>query len=101
MARLLSPLHSVKRHMTRRRQLRTALHMLSASGVIRPSHIEFRYTSPILRKDTLHKQRESPVEFLSQIPSRPAPWQEHIHKKLARIAQWVVTIRPRILEIGS
>lgn len=40
---LTSPIHYVKKQRARRRQVRTVLHMLSASGVIRPSHIEPRY----------------------------------------------------------
>jgi len=43
MRMLTSPIHYVKKQRARRRQVRTVLHMLSASGVIRPSHIEPRY----------------------------------------------------------
>lgn len=43
MGMLTSPIHYVKKQRARRRQVRTVLHMLSASGVIRPSHIEPRY----------------------------------------------------------
>ena len=32
-----------------KRQKRTVLHMLAASGVVRPSHIELRYTKPFAR----------------------------------------------------
>jgi len=31
------------------RQKRTVLHMLAASGVVRPGHIELRYTKPFAR----------------------------------------------------
>jgi len=40
---LTSPIHYVRKQRARRRQVRTVLHMLSASGVIRHSHIEPRY----------------------------------------------------------
>jgi hypothetical protein len=32
-----------------KRQKRTVLHMLAASGVVRPGHIELRYTKPFAR----------------------------------------------------
>ena len=32
-----------------KRQKRTVLHMLAASGVVRPSHIELRYTKSFAR----------------------------------------------------
>jgi hypothetical protein len=48
---LLSPLHYVKKQRARRRRLRTVLHMLSASGVIRPSHIEPRYFESSSHRD--------------------------------------------------
>lgn len=43
MRMLTSPIHYVKKQRARRRQVRTVLHMLSASGVIRLSHVEPRY----------------------------------------------------------
>lgn len=36
----------------RARQKRKVLHMLALSGVVRPSHIELRYTVPILKAGT-------------------------------------------------
>jgi hypothetical protein len=52
---LISPLHHVKKHRARRKKLRTVLHMLSASGVIRPSHIEPRYFEPSSHVDALYR----------------------------------------------
>jgi hypothetical protein len=43
MRMLMSPILYVIKQRARRRQVRTVLHMLSASGVIRPGHIEPRY----------------------------------------------------------
>jgi hypothetical protein len=34
---------------SQKRQKRTVLHMLAASGVVRPGHIELRYTKPFAR----------------------------------------------------
>ena len=44
---LSSPLQYLKFRRMHKQQKRTALHMLAASGVVRPSHVELRYTTPI------------------------------------------------------
>ena len=46
---LSSLIHYIKLRRTRNKQLRTALHMMAASGVVRPSHVELRYTTPFAR----------------------------------------------------
>ena len=44
---LSSPIHYIRLRRARTKQKQTALHMLSLSGVLRPSHVELRYTTPI------------------------------------------------------
>lgn len=44
-------LHYVRTYFTRQRHRRQTLQMLSNSGVIRPSHIEVRYTTPLLKAE--------------------------------------------------
>jgi hypothetical protein len=41
------PVQYIKLRRTHKKQKRTALHMLALSGVVRPSHIELRYATPI------------------------------------------------------
>ena len=53
---LISPLQYVNRTRARRRQVRTALHMLSLSGVIRLSHIEPRYFEASSQLDSPDRQ---------------------------------------------
>ena len=43
------PLAHWRTYRERARQKRNAIHMLALSGVVRPSHIELRYTTPILK----------------------------------------------------
>ncbi|MGQ0665430.1 MAG: hypothetical protein ACT4O4_00185 [Nitrospiraceae bacterium] len=43
------PLVDWRTYRERARQKRKALHMLALSGVVRPSHIELRYTVPIMK----------------------------------------------------
>ncbi len=61
MRMLISPLSLVRKQRARRRQVRTVLHMLSASGVIRPGHIEPRYFEPSSHIDSLYRQGQTPA----------------------------------------
>jgi hypothetical protein len=44
-------IHHFQAYIDRKRQKRKALQMLALSGVVRPSHVELRYTTPILTVD--------------------------------------------------
>ena len=44
---LSSSIESIKLRSTHKKQKRTALRMLALSGVVRPSHVELHYTTPI------------------------------------------------------
>ena len=44
-------LHYVQTYFDRKRHRRRTLQMLSLSGVIRPSHVEVRYTTPLLKAE--------------------------------------------------
>jgi hypothetical protein len=46
------PLSQTNTHRQRAKQKRAAIHMLALSGVIRPGHIEPRYTTPIWKVPT-------------------------------------------------
>ena len=53
---LISPIHYMRKQRARRKQLQTALHMLSVSGVVRLGHIEPRYFEPPSHVDALYRQ---------------------------------------------
>jgi hypothetical protein len=44
---LFSSIESIKLRIAYKKQKRTALHMLAVSGVVRPSHVELRYMTPL------------------------------------------------------
>lgn len=56
---LLAPIKSVKARCIKRRQTRTALQMLAVSGVLRHSHVELRYGTPLFRIGTLRTKGPS------------------------------------------
>ncbi len=59
------PLARWRTHRERERQKRKVLQMLALSGVVRPSHIEFRYTVPILKVGDVNRL-SSPETHCSQ-----------------------------------
>ena len=80
------PIRRLRAYFERIRQKRKELQMLALSGVVRPSHIELRYTIPLLRiegygSDAQHSleslDRESPrlrrfLRILNK-PAKPHP----------------------------
>ena len=52
-----SPIDRIRKQCARRKQVRTVLHMLSVSGVIRPGHIEPRYFETSSHVDAFYRQQ--------------------------------------------
>ena len=66
-----------------------ALHMLALSGVVRPSHIELRYTIPILKVGT---SNATPSVIPAPITQQSAPFQEFstvVHAQGRYLLQWL------------
>lgn len=66
-------MHRLQMHLERRRRKRNALHMLMLSGVVRPSHIELRYT-------TLLTQAEEPTNNSQNSALSSAQSSNHLHR---------------------
>ena len=91
------PFHSMKKHRASKRQLRTALQMLSVSGVIRPSHVEPRYYFSTARFNAIYRQTERPAAVSHATTPQPSIWQRPIKVDLASICRWAGILRtPRL-----
>jgi hypothetical protein len=93
MRMFMSPLDRMRKQRARRKQLRTVLHMLSVSGVIRPGHIEPRYFEPSSHVDAFYRQhakRRQPAAGASRKTQVGFDW--------TKLRQWVVT-KPSRLQI--
>ncbi len=91
-----SPLRYMRKQRARRRQVQTVLHMLSVSGVIRPSHIEPRYFEPSSQVDALYRQetkRAGIVRAGNAVASRGSSFD------WTRFRQVVLAVRPSRLQI--
>ena len=80
-------LHYVLTYFDRKRQRRKTLQMLSLSGVIRPSHVEIRYATPLL------KAEEQTDFFLDNTVPLTSP--------SSLLTQFVAFIRPLIVGMRS
>jgi hypothetical protein len=89
-----SPFHSIMKHRQRKRQVRTALQMLSVSGVIRPSHVEPRYYVQAAQLGAIHRQIERAAAVSQATASQTSIWQRPIKVDLASIRQWAGILRP-------
>jgi hypothetical protein len=72
-----------------RRQTRTALRLLTLSGVIRPSTSEPRYIISPLKVTALRDHQECPVQIQPHVPSRPHQINLAITRLQATAKTWV------------
>lgn len=91
---LTSPIVRMRKQRARRKQLRTVLHMLSVSGVIRPGHIEPRYFEASSQVDALYRhqaKRPQPAAGATVIKSQFSfDW--------TKLRQWILA-KPSSLQI--
>lgn len=98
MSMLHTPLHYIKASRSRATQKRNALHMMALSGVIRPSHIELRYGTPLTSLDALCPQsatRETPL-LTERTPV--LAWQHDMQARVQRIWQWMRTTSKTMMQ---
>ena len=89
----MSPIVRIKKQRARRKQLRTVLHMLSLSGVIRLGDVEPRYFEASSKVDALYRHR-------AKCAVRPAgaSVKPQVRFDWAKLRQWTVT-KPSDLQI--
>lgn len=82
------PLAHWRTYRERARQKRNAIHMLALSGVVRPSHIELRYTTPILKVGT---SKAYLCTMPAAIPQQSAPSHEFsiVRPQGKHLLQWL------------
>jgi len=74
---LLSPINYIKSRRARTKQTLTALQMLTVSGVVRPSHVELRYATPVASITAFRRQSTA----IDHSQTRPIPvrsWKHNI-----------------------
>lgn len=74
---LSSQIHDLKLRRARTKQKQTALHMLVLSGVIRPGHVELRYTTPVASITAFRTQPTAP-KYVQPQPIPVPSWERRI-----------------------
>ena len=95
-----SPLQYIKSRRMRKQQKRTALHMLAVSGVVRPGHVELRYTTPITGMTGFPMQLTSTGH--AQTHPMPLPsWDQDTSLNMKQAQQRVCRLSSAIIQLAK
>ena len=97
---LSSPIQYIKLHRAHKKQKRTALHMLALSGVVRPSHVELRYATPIASITAFRAQPTAIGD--SQTHPIPLPsWDHNITLNMKQTPQWARSLSSSLVQLAK
>jgi len=92
------PIQYMKLRRTHKKQKRTALHMLALSGVVRPSHVELRYTTRVASVTAFRAQPAAngdPQTHPVPLPS----WDHNITLNLKQTQQWTRSLSTSLVQL--
>ena len=95
---LSSPIQSIKLHRAHKKQKRTALHMLALSGVVRPSHVELRYATPIA-SITAFQTQPTAIEDSQTHPVPLPSWDHNITLNMKQTGQWARSLSSSLVQL--
>jgi hypothetical protein len=97
---LSSPIQYIKMHRAHKKQKRTALHMLALSGVVRPSHVELRYATPIASITAFQAQQTAIGD--SQTHPVPLPsWDQNTTFNMKQTRQWACSLSSSLVQLAK
>ena len=97
---LSSPIHYITLRRAHTKQKQTALHMLVLSGVVRPSHVEIRYATPIA---SITASRAQPTAIGHPL-THPLPlrsWDYNITLNMNQTWQWARSLSSTIVQLAK
>ena len=97
---LSSPIQYIKLHRAHKKQKRTALHMLALSGVVRPSHVELRYATPIASITAFQAQPAA----IRDPQTHPVPlpsWDHNTTLNMKQTGQWARSLSSAIVHLAK
>jgi hypothetical protein len=95
-----SPIHYIKLRRAHKKQKQTALHMLALSGVVRPSHVEIRYATPIASITAFRAQPTANDHPQTQpIPLRS--WDHNVTVNMKQTRQWARGLSSAIVHLAK
>jgi hypothetical protein len=97
---LSSPIQYIKLRRAHKKQKRNALHMLAVSGVVRPSHVEIRYPTPIA--DMLAFRAQSTAFGYQQTHPIPLPsWDQDSALTLKLTQGWTQSLSSALVQFAK
>jgi hypothetical protein len=97
---LSSPIQYIKLRRAHKKQKRTALHMLALSGVVRPSHVELRYSTPIA-SITAFRTQPTAIENPQTQPIPLRAWDHHITLIMKQTPQWARSLSSATVQLSK
>lgn len=97
---LSSPIQYIKFCRAHKKQKRTALHMLALSGVVRPSHVELRYATPIA-SITAFRAQPTALEHLQTQPIPSQSWDHNFTLNMKQTRQWAHSLSSAIVQLAK
>jgi hypothetical protein len=97
---LSSPIQYIKWRRTFKQQKRTALHMLAVSGVVRPSHIELRYATPITRGVPFRAQSTA-IRHQQTHPIPLPSWDCNTALTMKQTRQWARSLSSSLVQLAK
>jgi len=96
---LSSPIRYIKLRRAHKKQKRTALHMLALSGVVRPSHVELRYATPIA-SITAFRTQPTEMEHPQILPIPSQSWDHMITLNMKQTGQWARSFSSSLVQLA-
>ena len=93
-----SPVQYIKLRRARRKQKRNALHMLALSGVVRHSHVELRYATPIARI-TAFRAQPTAIGHPQPHPIPLPSWDHDTTLNMKQTRQWARDLSSSIVQL--
>ncbi len=94
-----SPIQYIKLRRAHRKQKQTALHMLSVSGVVRLSHVELRYSTPVANTTSFRRQAAA---LEQQTHPLPLPsWNHNTTPNMKQAGQWARILSSSLVQIAK
>lgn len=95
-----SSIYDIKLRREHKRQKRIALQMLTLSGVVRPSHVEFHYATPLTRITAFRTQpAATKYPLIRPIPTRS--WEHNITANMKQTWQWARSLSFAIVHLAK
>jgi hypothetical protein len=97
---LSAPIQYIKLHRAHKKQKRTALHMLALSGVVRPSHVELRYATPIA-SITAFRAQPTAIGNPQTHPIHLPSWDHNTTFNMKQTRQWACSLSSSLVQLAK